>query len=362
MNKICALLATMELARWQDHFLQQYRKDNLSHYAVEDDKQLMEIMKQDGVVYVISENNRAPYKIGYAKSDIYKRFLQFRTFARKFYIHFVIGFFTGAMEELGGNFAKEGENFLQKEFRPYRMHFPKYNIISDQVDDEGGAYSELFHKKSNGERITLNQIEQGIMRALDSKYTKEQSKFNKKLYPKYGYRCLSHKLERLKEIDEYVQVSAQEDLDELRAGQHKYNLKPKFKLTKSLKGHVKAHVMDNSKVFPVSTLDYTGEPLNSKAKHKPKKQKGKLSFVGVQVGSMFVHKGKLYNADIGEVTSQRNGYLNSKFVDPALSGSIDPKKKYQWYRVRWSKYQPTEYIYQQIIKMQKSAKENPVLA
>jgi hypothetical protein len=351
----------MELARWEYEFLKRYRADNITHYTPTD-TELKELIKQDGMVYVISENNRAPYKIGYARSDIYKRFAQFRTFARKFYIHFVIGFFTGAFEELDSNHAKKGESFLHDEFVDYRMHFPKYDPLTDNVEDEGGGFSELFFKKGNGERITLKQIESGIMRALDTEYTKQRSKNQrnkKRLHPRFGYRCLPQKLERLKQIDAYVVSAAAADLEEVRAGQKDKGLRSRGMLTRSIKGQVKAHIMDNSRFFSVSDLPYTGVP-DAPRNVPPRNTRGMRSLVGTVVGALHPHK-KNANVDFGTVVSQRNGLYDAEIIDPAVSGSIDKTRRYNWYRVKWHFYSESEYTHQQILIMRKSAKDNPTL-
>ena len=68
----------MEFAKFQHEFTQRYIADGHGTLAELD---------QQPCVYVISQNSKPPYKIGYVKYHIMPRMHTFRTDFRKFYVH-----------------------------------------------------------------------------------------------------------------------------------------------------------------------------------------------------------------------------------------------------------------------------------
>lgn len=112
-------------------------------------------VKNIAFVYVISQFNKPPYKIGLTKSDLYRRFGNYQTSFIDFHIHYLI------MTEYGD--VSKVESLLHKdvELEKYRVKFP------DKTPGQQKRFSEWFDiNKVSGKTLDLKTIEYSIRRVM----------------------------------------------------------------------------------------------------------------------------------------------------------------------------------------------------
>jgi hypothetical protein len=196
---------------------------------------------QQSYVYVVSETGRAPYKIGYVKYKLLTRMLEYRTLARRMFVHLLIGVSKAKYEGFQDR-GRAAENFMHRELKDFRMNFDAY--IGGRIVKEGGNASELFDKG-----ITLTDIYDAADRMKDPDYptSKYPRRFRDRLHTQFAYRFKKNRIVPFRGFETYHK---RESKGKARSSGH-MTLRHQDDLVQSLEGDVELWHGDNNRAWSV---------------------------------------------------------------------------------------------------------------
>jgi hypothetical protein len=160
--------------------------------------------KQQACVYIISQHkNRPPYKIGMDNGGFARRMANYRTILRHLYVYYAMGFPRAGYNQ--SSYARAAENFLHWRLRKYRLQFSSFSASTQQWDQGGGNYTELF-----GKGISLDHIHDAVRDMFKEPVVREWQaqlpnnlRMVYRIAPAWVYRVHPNRVGRLKAFDNY---------------------------------------------------------------------------------------------------------------------------------------------------------------